>query len=282
MTQTKAFEFVTLLAHELSEGKIELPGFPRVFAQVCSALNDPATDAAKMASIVGAEPALAARLLAMANSVAFNESGRAVGDLPAAIVRLGDMNVRSSASAFAMAQVRHQSSLQAVSGPLRRLWERSTLVAALSYVIAGRSSVNPDEAFLAGLMHGIGRLYLLARISERGDLANATDEMRELTDGWHAAIGKSLLEHWNFPAGIVEAVEEQDNAARRPHAAADVADVLICARYLGEYAGDLASLRTQVDNNRAFRQLRLSQDICAAIIKDAAVEIDALRSALGE
>jgi len=97
LTSTTAFEFVTRLARELSVGKIELPGFPQVFAQVCRALNDPATDAAKMASIVGAEPALAARLLAMANSVAFAEIGKAVGDLPAAIIRLGDINVRSAA-----------------------------------------------------------------------------------------------------------------------------------------------------------------------------------------
>ena len=75
------------------------------------------------------------------------------------------------------------------------------------FVIASASKINADEAFLAGLLHGIGELYVLARMSERADLLSNSEEVRALLGGWHAAIGKSLLENWIFPAHIVEAVE---------------------------------------------------------------------------
>lgn len=276
-----AFAFVSLLAKELSEGKVELPGFPHVFARVCKAIDDPGITAEKMAGIVGAEPGLAVRLMAVANSAAFNTGAQAVGDLPAAIVRLGTINVRSAAAAFAIAQLRHSSALQSVSPQLEQLWERSTHVAALSYVIASASKINADEAFLAGLLHGIGELYVLARMSERADLLSNSEEVRALLGGWHAAIGKSLLENWMFPAHIVEAVEEQDNEARRPHAVADVADALICAKVLHYSGKDLETIRRQSAVNRAFRQLRLDPERSAAIQVEAAGEISALRAVVG-
>ena len=280
-TNALAFEFVTQLARELSEGKIELPGFPHVFARVCKAVHDPQITAEKMAGIVGAEPGLAARLLAGANSVAFNPGNQAVGDLPAAIVRLGSVKVRTISSAFAIAQLQHSTALQAVASDMQNLWERSTQVAALCYVVAGISKLNADEAFLAGLLHGIGELYVLARMAERADLLSAAAEVHAVISGWHTQIAKSLLENWNFPAHIVESVEEQDNAARRPHAAADIADALICAKQIYLHAKNADGLRAQVEGNRAFRQLRLDTDRCGAISIEAAAEIGALRAALG-
>jgi HD-like signal output (HDOD) protein len=276
-----AFEFVSLLARELSEGKVELPGFPHVFARVCRAIDDPEISAEKMAGIVGAEPGLAVRLMAAANSVAFNPAHQPVGDLPAAIVRLGAINVRSAASAFAIAQLRHSAALQSVAPHLEKLWERSTQVAAVCYVVAAASKINADEAFLAGLLHGIGELYVLARMSERADLLSTSEEVHAILGNWHAPIGKSLLENWMFPDHIVEAVEEQDNAARRPHAQADVADALICAKVLYVSGRDADEIRQQSSANRAFRQLRLDAERSAAILVEAAGEIGALRAIVG-
>ncbi len=280
-TSSLAFEFVTQLARELSEGKIELPGFPQVFARVCKAIHDPEITAEKIAGIVGAEPGLAVRILAGANSAALDPGNQPVGNLPAAIVRLGAINVRSIASAFAIAQLQHSNALQAVAPDLERLWERSTQVAALCYVVASMSKLNADEAFLAGLLHGIGELYVLARMAERADLLGAAGEVRAVIAGWHTQIGKLLLENWNFPAHIVECVEEQDNASRRPHAAADIADALICAKQIFLHSKDADAIGVQVASNRAFRQLKLDTDRCSAILIEAAAEMGALRASLG-
>ncbi len=280
-TASAAFEFLALLARELSEGKVELPGFPHIFARVCRALNDPQITAHKMAAMIGAEPGLAARIMARANSVAFNPSSQPVGELPAAIVRLGDVNVRSVACAFAVAQMRHGESLRSVASDLGALWEISTQVAAVAYVVATTSRLNPDQAFLAGLMHGIGKLYIFARMAQQGEAFTSAAQIRDVTDGWQAGIGKSLLENWDFPANIVEAVDEQDHQSRRPHAPADIADAIICAKQISLNAKDAEALGWHIQNNRAFAQLGLDAPRCAAIVLEANAELGAMRAALG-
>ena len=97
--------------------------------------------------------------------------------------------------------------------------------------------------------------------------------------GAHGSAIGFLMKHRNLE--FVEAVEEQDNEARRPHAVADVADALICAKVLHYSGKDLETIRRQSAVNRAFRQLRLDPERSAAIQVEAAGEISALRAVVG-
>jgi len=98
--------------------------------------------------VVGSEPALAARLLRIANSsAAINRSGRDVTDLRTAIARIGHNMVRSASMSFSMSQIRKGNKLATLAPYLNDLWERSTYVAAYAYVLARTcTQVNPDEA----------------------------------------------------------------------------------------------------------------------------------------
>lgn len=158
-----AFEFVQDLARELSSGRIELPSFPDVAIRVQRVLADEDVRPESVVRIVGSEPALAAWVLRMSNSAAMS-AGRQITDLRSAITRLGFNVVRSAAVSFAMSQLTRAEDLKGLEEELKLLWRRSTLVASMSSVVARRfSTVNPDTAMLAGLLHGIGRLYILVR-----------------------------------------------------------------------------------------------------------------------
>src|ERR1700754_606459 len=91
-----AFRFVELLAKELSTGKIDLPSFPDIAMRVRQVLGDENVKPEQVVRVVSAEPALAARLLNIANSAALNFTGKAVTDLRAAIARMGFNMVRSA------------------------------------------------------------------------------------------------------------------------------------------------------------------------------------------
>src|ERR1700727_2070602 len=159
-----AFDFVRTLAGELSKGNVDPPSFPEVAVRVRRVLSDPKSSLEQVVRVVGSEPALAARLMRISNSASLNRTGRAVNDLRTAINRLGYNMVRSAAISFAMAQIRNANKLAGLEPYLDDLWQRSTRVAAFSYVLARTcSAVNPDEAMLAGMMHGIGKLYVLTR-----------------------------------------------------------------------------------------------------------------------
>src|ERR1700686_5112019 len=110
-----------MLAGELSAGKVELPSFPDVAQRVRKALQDAEVSAEKIVGIVGAEPALAARLLQLANSAAIIGSAKKITDLRVAIARIGLNLVRSSSIAFAVSQLTKSEDLRAAREPLRVL-----------------------------------------------------------------------------------------------------------------------------------------------------------------
>src|ERR1700722_17890353 len=175
--------------------------------QVRRALQDVDVTADRLVRIVGAEPALAARLLQLANSAAINITGRQITDLRVAIARIGLNLVRSSSIAFAMSQLTKAENLRCAREPLRVLWQRSALVAAMASVLAKRlSKVNPDSAALAGILHGIGKLYILVNAVKHPALFADAQAYRGIEELWHANIAKALLDNWEMPADVVAAV----------------------------------------------------------------------------
>src|SRR5476649_301930 len=186
-----AFDFVRSLAAELSTGKVDLPSFPEIAVRVRRVLSDPKSSVDQVVRVVGSEPALAARLLRISNSASLNRSGRAVTDLRTAINRIGYNMVRSASISFSMAQIRKSNKLASLAPHLNDLWERSTYVAAYAYVLARTCTrVNPDEAMLTGMMHGIGKLYILTRAANHPELFESESVLNDIINDWYPSIGK--------------------------------------------------------------------------------------------
>jgi HD-like signal output (HDOD) protein len=282
-TSDVAFEFVRSLAAELSAGRIDLPSFPEVAIRVRRVLGDPTTILDKVVRVVGSEPALAARLLRIANSATLNPSGKPIADLRNAINRMGYNMVRSASISFAMAQIRNNDKLAGVKQHLDELWERSTHVAALAYMVARScTTINPDEAMLTGMLHGIGKLYVLTRAAQHPALFNQAGALEQIITDWHAEIAKAILENWQFTDSMVAAVADQNDLERVVEAEnADLSDVIAVALLMASFSTDLPSLALALDGVPAVRRLGLDAEKTAAILNDTAVEISALRSALG-
>jgi len=208
-----AGQIVKGLARDLNTDRIELPGFPDVVVRLHQALGDPDIGAREVVRLVTSEPALAARLLKLANSAAFNKSGREISDLRMAITGLGFNNVRSQATAFAVKQMESQEWLASIRPLLADIWRTSNAVAALCFGVArqtsGMQAVKPDEAMSAGLFHLIGKLYLYARARREGIDPLAIADWEHALNDWHPTIARAILDHWQIPTAIAEAVENQ-------------------------------------------------------------------------
>ncbi len=277
-----AFEFVAALAAELSTGKIDLPSFPDVAIRVRRALGDEKTTIDQVVRIVGSEPALAARLLKMSNSAALNRTGRQVTELRTAIARMGYNMVRSAAISFAMAQIRSSAGLKGLEKPLGELWRTSTYVAAFCYVLGkNHTTRNADEAFLAGLLHGVGRLYILTRTPRFPALLGDVASLEEIMRNWHANIAKAVLENWELNDELVQAVADQDDGAREHEGPADLTDILTCANMMAAYIDHPEHLVLNMSGVRSFRMLGLDEGNSANILAESRDEIEALRQALG-
>lgn len=277
-----AFAFVAELAHEVSEGRVELPSFPDVAVRVRKVLADEHVSNEQIARVVGSEAGLAARVLTLANSAALNRSGKAVMDLKTAINRIGHNNVRTAAVSFAIAQLRRASELRHIAVELEQLWKEATLVAALSYAIASRTQgVSADESMLAGLLHNVGKIYILARANRHRELFADPAALGQTLRDWHANVGKAIVENWGFPQHIAEAVGEHESIDRQVEQP-DLTDVLTVAVMMSGFMGQEADLELNMQGVRAFWRLGLDNAKCVHVMRDCTEEISALRTALGE
>jgi HD-like signal output (HDOD) protein len=278
---TDAFTFIQKLAGELSAGKVELPSFPDVAIRVRKVLADEQANIDQVVRVVGSEPALAARLLKMSNSAAFSR-GKTVTDLRTAINRMGFNMVRSAAMSFAMAQIRQAASLKQIERQLTELWEQSTHVAALAYVLArGYTQRNADEALLAGLLHGIGKLYILTRIVHHPALFADEAGMQDLLRTWHASIGKAILENWEMPEEVIQAVADHEDIAREHRGAPDLTDIVTVAAMMASYADHPDDIELNMQGIQSFHRLGLDGEKGRKVLVDTKTEIQALRQALG-
>jgi HD-like signal output (HDOD) protein len=277
-----AFTFVQALASELSGGKIELPGFPHIVMRVQKVLGDQNADAGRIVKVLGSEPVLASQLVRMANSAALNPAGIRVTDLRAAVARVGLDTVRSATIAFAVRQLRDAPLLKGLEVPLGVLWRRGVLVAGLSCVIARKlTTVNPDTALLAGLLQGIGRLYILTRASGHRTLFADQDSYHAIEQDWHLSIAAALLENWGIADEIVQAVHESENFERESRGPLSLADVLVAGAILAEHHDQPQVLQAQVHCAKPLQKLKLDAAACAAFIAESTADIESLREALG-
>lgn len=280
--EREAFLFVRALAEELSRGDVELPGFPEIVVRIRRVLADENVTAERVARVVGAEPVIASRLMRMAASAALNPGGKPIADLRSAIHRVGLNTVRSATLAFAVHQLRQSSELRGLEKPLEVLWQRSVLVASLSFVLARRfPGVSPDSALLAGLLQGLGRLYILTRASRHRSLFADVGSYQAIERDWHLGIACALLEHWGLPEEIVQAVHDSEDYAREPRGPVSLSDVVVAASLIAVHQNQPELLDARLRNVRPVARLQLDRAECDALIVASAHEIAALREALG-
>src|SRR5450432_3314664 len=211
VTDPPSLEFLSSLVDKLAAGTVDLPAFPQVVIKVQEAFKDPNYTPQKVARVISTERTLADRLLQMANSTAFNATGRVIIDLGVAINRLGAQKVYSVALGHAVAHIRHNESLRYIAPRLDELWSECVTVAHFSEAVAKRSSLSFPGAFAAGLLHGIGRFYILVQSARQGGPPQVPLNP-VLIDAWHPAIAKAILKNWRMDEAVCEAVGAQGEA----------------------------------------------------------------------
>ncbi len=273
------FQFLSELARELSAGRVELPSFPDAVMRVQQVLSDENITSERIMRVVSSDAGLAARVLTMANSTLLHRGGAPVTDLKIAITRVGHDSIRAAALSYATAQVRHAAELAHIRSDLERFWQEGLRVAALSHAMARESGVlRPDEALLAGLLHNIGKVYIVARTPR--DAGRIRIDEAVLRD-WHPGIGQALIENWKLPEQIAVAVGGQLERDRCHSGDADLRDLLIVAVLLAEQMASNAADDAALAQVPAAAALGLTDSAMVRIMLESQTEMATLQAALG-
>jgi len=275
------FEFVANLCEELNNSTLDLPAFPDVALRIRKVLRDPEITADQVVRVVGSDPVFSARLLRVANSALMNAAGVQINDLRIATMRLGFNMTYNIAVSIAVEQVMKSSRVNKLHPYLKELWKHSVRVAAYSYVIADRQTdINPDEAMLAGMLHDIGKFYILNKSGKYPELFNQPETLDMIMQDWHTAVGRSILDAWKFSEEIAVAADEHESLERMHFGAADLTDVVMVANLFAHQQQPSQIPDIDWEAIPAIKQLKLTAETALEIIKESRQEMQSIIQAL--
>jgi HD-like signal output (HDOD) protein len=228
---------VERLERSLAGGELELPSLPEVALKIRRALADENVSVGEIARLLGTDPALAARTLRIANSAMFYRGSRPITSLNGAVSQLGHKMVRNVAMSFAA----QQAFIGYGSRPLRDLvgsvWRHSLHAAVVAHMLARvRTRLNADEAFLAGLLHEVGKLYILMRAKDGLESVAGDAGFRSVLAAWHPRIGKAVIEAWALPRDLAAAVGEHEHCSLAAPEPPTLTSVIAVANYLVDHS----------------------------------------------
>lgn len=281
VSQTESALFGEIYA-AYQQKKLNLPPMPEVALRIRQMADNPDVGIPEIAKVVQMDPAVAGALLHAANSPLF-AGAKAVSTIKDAVVRLGLKTTRSLATSIAMRQT-FQLKSSVVKERVRQLWEHSVNVSALSYVIARRHGkpFDPDRALLAGLLHDIGTIPILAYIESR-NLKPSPTELDHIIAKLHGMIGVLVLNYWGLDPELITVVEESDSWLRDPGPDADLCDVVLLAQAYGYQGTPRASAIPPLGEIPALKKLKLGELDEAgqlSVLKEAEAEVAGVKQIL--
>lgn len=271
---------LNLLIEEAHRGDFHFPSSARLAIKIKEALDDPECHLETAEKLIQAEPLLAAQVISLANSVAYNPSGREITDVRTAASRLGFHTLRTLAMAFVTRQMAGNPTSPAQKRLAAALWEHTAHVAALTRVIGAKvANKNPEAAMFCGLVHEIGGFYLLSRSDEFPALIAPADEADGQLDivSVENTLTLAVLRNLGVPETVLSAVELfVEGFLATPLTTA--ADALMLADYMAPVPSPLVGEAAPV-NNGLFDQA-IENGMLDALLKESAEEVASLTRAL--
>ena len=247
------------LFSDLEADKIVLPTLPEVALRVRDTLEDEDAGMGDVARIITSDAALTARLIQVANSPLLRAS-RAIESVEAAVTRMGGDMTKNLVTSIVMEQM-FQATSDATDKRLRKTWEHSTQVAAISHALAMQfTKLKPDQVLLAGLVHDIGVLPILTMAEDQPDLLQNEELLDSVIKKAHSSVGEAILQKWNFSDELIIVPAEHENLEYTHDGDANYVDVVIVAN-LESYSGSQHE-HSDVDLSQvpAYKKLGLEPD----------------------
>jgi len=268
------------IANQMAQGDLVFSTGAQVALKLRHALDDPDCHINTASRLIQAEPLLATRVIAIANSVVYNRSGREIADVHVAVALLGFRTIRSLAMALVTRQMAGKSKDPARQALVDNLWEHSAHVASLAHAIARHvTHLDPETALFAGIIHEIGGFYMLSRADEFPGLLEG--DFTEWLEGGEIKVGRAVLGKLKVPASVTSDIETfWDGFLAMPPVT--LADTLLLAEELAPVPSPLHRLDNKAPESKvtASIEMVIGEETLTRILNESAEEIGSLTRAL--
>lgn len=241
---------------DAKSGRLQLPSLPDLALKVRVAVNDPRRSVVDIARLIQFDPALAARLIQIANSPLYRGIKK-FDNCHSAITRMGIMTARNMVVSFTLRNV-FQARAPAVRERLQQTWQHSCRVAAISSVLARLTpGLDPDRALLAGLVHDIGILPLLQYL-EMMNISLEPARLEDMIGRLRGALGTYVLKTWQFEEDIASIPAQTELWERNSAQAIDYVDIVQVAHVHSQF-GHGGYSGPPLTELKAFQKLSISR-----------------------
>lgn len=224
----------------LVSGEVELATLPEVHVRLIEALHSENSSPQELATIIGRDPSLAAKLLKLVNSPYYG-SRTPVDTISRAVAMVGQTELTSLV--LGLAALSAFSDIAPGLWDMRAFWRHAAGCGVYASLLsAACPGTDPDRVFVGGLLHDIGQLVILCKLPAAAGRALLlsrvecipTSEAEKAVLGFdHTAVGQVLLDRWNFPPSLAAMVVDHHQPDGRPEsretALVHIADILATA-----------------------------------------------------
>ncbi len=223
----------------------DIATLPEIARAVMAAADNPETSADDVEQLVSSDAVLAARVLKVVNSSFYGMPGE-VGSIHQAVVMLGLNAVKNIAIAASLGKLFRGTSIHDFFDA-RELWQHSTAVACASRMLAKQVGVDPEQAFLAGMLHKVGLVVemqfapeKLSQVIDRLFEPNAgrlLDIEAEIIGATHEQFGRAFCQKWQFPVVLQDAIGAHHDPKVLDGEARRLAVIICVSNFLSDAAG---------------------------------------------
>lgn len=206
------------IKQEFNQQQVDLPSMPEVAVKINQAVQDESLDFQSIADVVQNDPMVSARAVQVANSAMYAGS-QPVQTIKKAIQRIGLRAMRAIVMSVVLRNLYSPVS-PLIKKRMKRYYQHSVRVGVISHVLARRlKGFDPEQAFLAGLIHDIGTMAILIRADQHEELKDNSDLLEKIIADLSDKVGSMLLQQWGFEKELITAsleAEDWDRDVIRP------------------------------------------------------------------
>ena len=197
------------LAELVSSGAVRVPPYPACALKLQGVLASEDYTTNDLVHAMEADPVFAANLLRLSNSPYYRRAAE-VTSLQMAVQRVGSKELVRLAMATSVA------SLAAADGPYfavrRQVWRQALTSALICDALSGLCGLAPAEAFLAGLLHDVGKLLVVGALEDLAVTADDNPAWWAVVERFHVHCGELLAQRWHLPGVLVTVITTHHDA----------------------------------------------------------------------